>query len=411
MTGAGVFDCIIIGAGPAGLFCGATAGSTGKKVLVIEKNSAPGKKLLLAGSGQCNITHEGSAGDFTRHYGNNGPFLKPALMNFPNAALISFFRERGLEMETTAAGKVFPVTKRSSDVLEILVSECTRNSVTLQYNDPVQEIHRKDGKYTIITRKSVYCTPSLVIATGGSSYPGTGSTGDGYRFAGMLGHTIVETGPALAPVIADPYPFKDLSGISFVSLHFSLWRDGRKIGSHTGDILFTHQGLSGPGILDYSRFIRNGDTVRLSFVGTMNRELFAQDFLENVSLHPVSHVKTVLLPYNIPERLLKKLMELSGIPDNLTCAHLTKMQRNVLLANLTEFPVQVKQLGGFHEAMVTRGGVSLQEIDPKTMGSRLFPGLFFAGEIIDIDGDTGGYNLQAAFSTGYLAGKSITMQV
>jgi hypothetical protein len=208
-------------------------------------------------------------------------------------------------------------------------------------------------------------------------------------------------------VVADGYPFADLAGISFDSLHFSLWRSGKKIGSHTGDLLFTHQGLSGPGILDYSRFIHPGDTIRLSFVGPVREEVFGKDLSEKIASNPVSNVKTIVLQYKVPERLAAELLHLSGIPEDLTCAHLSKIQRNALIANLLEFPVRVAKLGGFNLAMVTRGGVSLQEIEPKTMESRLVPGLYFAGEIIDIDGDTGGYNLQAAFSTGYLAAKAI----
>jgi len=403
-------EIIIIGAGPAGLFCAAKAGAGGKKVFVIEKNPVPGRKLLLAGSGQCNITHEGPVRDFLTHYGDHGSFLKPALMNFPNTALISFFQERGLEMVTTKSGKIFPATLKSTDVLHILENECATNGVTMQYNEPVREVSHKDNLFFVVTPNTTYYGKSLVIATGGASYPGTGSTGDGYRFASSLGHTIAETAPALAPVIVNGYPFGDLAGVSFDSLYYSLWRDGKKIGSHRGDLLFTHHGLSGPGILDYSRFIHPCDSIRLSFIDPGSREQFVKEFTGNLVRHPVSHVKTIVLQYKVPERLVKILLELSGIPENLTCAHLTKLQRNTLVTNLLEFPVQVGNLGGFPEAMVTRGGVSLQEIDPKTMESRLVPGLFFTGEIIDIDGDTGGYNLQAAFSTGYLAAEAMLLK-
>jgi len=401
---------IIIGAGPAGLFCAANAGAAGKKVVVLEKNPVPGKKLLLAGSGQCNITHDGPVREFLTHYGDKGPFLKPAMMNFPNTALISFFQERGLEMVTTKAGKVFPATLKSTDVLHTLETECATNNVNLHYNEPVLNVRQSADVFFVETRNTTYCGKLLVIATGGASYPGTGATGDGYRFASSLGHTIEETAPALAPVIAEGYPFGNLAGISFDSIHFSLWRLGKKIGSHTGDLLFTHQGLSGPGILDYSRFIRPGDTIRLSFVGPVQGEVFGKGLSEKIAAHPVSNVKTIVLQYKVPERLVTGLLQLSGIPEDLTCAHLSKIQRNTLIANLLEFPIRVAKLGGFNEAMVTRGGVSLREIEPKTMESRLVPGLYFAGEIIDIDGDTGGYNLQAAFSTGYLAAKAIIRQ-
>ncbi|MEI6841714.1 MAG: NAD(P)/FAD-dependent oxidoreductase [Methanomicrobiales archaeon] len=407
MTTNKTFDVIIIGAGPAGLFCAANASATVKNVLVIEKNPIPGKKLLLAGTGQCNITHNGPILDFLAHYGDHGQFIKPALMNFPNTTLVAFFREHGLDMVTTAAGKVFPATLKSIDVLHILEKECSTHGVTIQYHSPVQEVRNADGHFFVVTLETTYCGSLLVIATGGTSYPGTGSTGDGYRFASSLGHTIVGPAPALAPVIADGYPFGELAGISFESLHFSLWRDGKKVGSHRGDLLFTHQGLSGPGILDYSRFIHPLDTIRLSFAGPVSKDDFIKDLTEKIAAHPVSNVKTIVLQYKVPERLVTTLLKLSGVPDDLTCAHLTKQQRNALVTNLLEFPITVGKLGGFQEAMVTRGGVSLQEIDPKSMESRLVPGLYFVGEVIDIDGDTGGYNLQASFSTGYLAAKAI----
>jgi predicted Rossmann fold flavoprotein len=410
MTPDTYFDVIIIGAGPAGLFCAATVGTAGKRVLILEKNPGPGNKLLLAGSGQCNITHDGPVKEFLTHYGAHGAFLKPALMNFPNTALITFFKERGLDMTTTMAGKVFPATLKSRDVLQILENECRITGVTTQCNNPVREISHKDDHFLVVTRNAHFSGKSLVISTGGASYPGTGSTGDGYRFAAALGHHIAETGPALSPVIVDKYPFSELGGVSFDSLVFSVWRDGKKIGNHKGDLLFTHQGLSGPGILDYSRFIRPGDILRLSFVGPARTEQFVKEVSEKIATHPVSHVKTVVMYHKVPERLATLLLYLSGIPENLTCAHLTKEKRNSLIANMLEFPLKVGKLGGFNDAMVTRGGVFLPEINPKTMESRLVPGLYFAGEVIDIDGDTGGYNLQAAFSTGFLAAKSILRQ-
>ena len=328
-------------------------------------------------------------------------------MNFPNTALISFFREHGLEMVSMKTGKVFPATMKSADVLNILEKECSDHDVVVRYNEPVREVSRTGDFLFVVTRDMTHCGSSLVLATGGASYPGTGSTGDGYRLAKSLGHTIEALAPALTPVFVDPNPFGELAGISFDSLNFSLWREGKKVGSHRGDILFTHNGLSGPGILDYSRFMREGDSIRLSFAGPATGDQFEKDLAGKLALYPVSQVKTIILQYKIPERLVMTLLRQSGIPDDMTCAHISRMQRKTLVTNLLEFPVRVSKLGGFREAMVTRGGVSLKEIDPKTMMSRLVPGLYFAGEIIDIDGDTGGYNLQAAFSTGYLAAKAI----
>ena len=397
---------IIVGAGPAGLFCAIQAARGGLGVLLLEKNHAPGKKLLISGSGQCNITHSGQIKDFFTHYGDAGSFLKPALLSFSNAAVIRFFEERGLGMISTAGGKVFPSTMRSTDVVGVLGRECRKEGVSLRYDHTVETVSLKDGIFKT-TGKISYEGSSLVIATGGASYPLTGSTGDGYRFAASLGHNITEIAPALTPVIIAEYQFADLTGISFEGIQFSLWRDRKKKGTFYGDLLFTHEGLSGPGILDASRYIRVGDLITLSFVKSRNGDEFSRDLRKNLDLHPTSRVKKVLSAYGLPERLVARVLEISGIPAEMTSAHLTREKRTLICGNLTGFPLRVENIGGYDEAMVTRGGVTLTEVNPKTMESRLVQSLYFAGEVLDIDGDTGGYNIQAAFSTGFLAAKSI----
>ncbi len=204
-----------------------------------------------------------------------------------------------------------------------------------------------------------------------------------------------------------PFPFAALMGLSFEGMRFSVWRDGKKISDHTGDVLFTHLGLSGPGILDASRGILPGDVVRLSFAGAMRREEFAAEIAVRAAENPGWQVGTILAKYPIPERLNRRLLDLSGIPEDLKCAHFSAALRASLVANCTEFPLTVFALGDFKIAMVTRGGIALDGVNAKTMESKIVPGLYFAGEILDIDGDTGGYNLQAAFSTGYLAAQGL----
>ncbi|MGA2121909.1 MAG: NAD(P)/FAD-dependent oxidoreductase [Methanoregula sp.] len=400
-------DVVIIGAGPAGLFCAIHAANTGSRVLVLEKNSQPGAKLLLAGSGQCNLTHDGETREFVTHYGGHGKFLKPALMSFTNRDLVDFFGDRGLAMMTDENGKMFPQTRQSADVLAILLAECGNRGVTIRCSEPVQAVSRTDGAFTTTTGTKQYRSETLVITTGGASYPKCGTTGDGYRFAASLGQPVTEIAPALAPLLIRPFPFASLSGISFTRMRFSVWRDGKKVADHTGDVLFTHLGLSGPGILDASRAIRPGDVIRLSFVGAMRREEFADELAKRAAENSGWQVGTILAKYPFPERLNRKLLQLSGIPEELKCAHFSAEKRNALIANCTEFPLAVAALGDFSLAMVTRGGVALDQVDPKTMESKLVPGLFFAGEVLDIDGDTGGYNLQAAFSTGHCAAMGI----
>jgi len=401
------YDVVVIGAGPAGLFCAIHAACSKNRVLLLEKNPDPGKKLLLSGSGQCNITHHGEMRDFLARYGNHGKFLKPALFEFTNTELIRFFSERGLPMVTEDNGKVFPKTLRSDDVLTTLLVECRKRGIILHCGDVVTGISRTPDGFEITTTDRAYHSPILVIATGGASYPKSGSTGDGHRFAESMGQPVTEIGPALTPLLIRNFPFASLPGMSFPQMHFSVWRDKKKIFDYTGDVLFTHLGLSGPGILDASREIRTDDEIRLSFVGTLKREEFAVDLKRRIQNSRDWQIGTILAAYPIPERLNRKLLALSGIPEDLKGNHFSAEQRSQLITNCTEFPLTVRAPGGFSVAMVTRGGVALENVNPKTMESTIIPNLYFAGEVLDIDGDTGGYNLQAAFSTGFLAGQSI----
>jgi hypothetical protein len=247
----------------------------------------------------------------------------------------------------------------------------------------------------------------VVIATGGASYPATGSTGDGYRIARELGHTVTEISPALTPVIVQDYPLGDLAGLSFENISISLFRDGKRVHKVSGDLLLTHTGLSGPGVLDLSRFILPGDVLNVSFLPGGDLEAIRKQVTEALAISGKRRVKTILTHLPLPERLAKRIIELAGVSPDLSCSQLTRQARQEIIAHLSGFPLPVLRLGGFEEAMVTRGGVALSEIDPKTMESRLVHRLYCIGEVLDIDGDTGGYNLQAAFSTGMIAARSI----
>jgi len=400
------YDLIIIGAGPAGLFSAISSQQQGKRILILEKMKTPGKKLLISGSGQCNITHQGNIRDFTDRYGDHGRFLRPALMGFTNDDLISFFRERGLSMVAEESGKVFPASRCSEDVLSILLTECRSAGIALHCGQPVRSVNRSEEGFQLETDLGRYLSPLLVIAAGGCSYPATGSSGDGYRLAAALGHSICEVAPALTPVRIKDYPFSDLAGVSLQDIDISILRD-RKIRQHRGDLLFTHHGLSGPGILDLSRYIRAGDILKLSFIPSARREQLQALLLNQAESSGSRGVKSALEAFCLPSRLLGRILHLSGIAGAVQCAQLTRDMRTRLIDHLTGFPVVVEGLEGFSQAMVTRGGVDLKEVDRKTMQSRLVPGLYLAGEVLDVDGDTGGYNLQAAFSTGCLAGESI----
>jgi len=401
-----LLDLIAIGAGPAGLFCAVSAAGGGGKVLVLEKKGSPGRKLLISGSGRCNITHDGDIRDFLDHYGGAGRFLRPALLGFTNRDLIAFFEDRGLFMVRLEGGKVFPETQRSRDVLDVLLAECEARKVEISNGKTVTSIEKSGEGFFVACGDEIHRSRFLVIATGGRSYPATGSSGDGHSLAESLGHTIVEVGPALAPVRIRDYPFADLAGISLPGARVSIFR-GRKVKEEAGDVLFTHDGLSGPGILDLSRYIRAGDGLRVSFAGERRREEIDDWLLERSQKDGARNLRSVLPELEIPARLASRVLELLDIPQDLKCASMIRKMRIDLSDHLSGFPFVVEAVGGFDLAMATRGGVALSEVYPKSMESRLVSGLYFAGEVLDVDGDSGGYNLQAAFSTGALAGRSI----
>jgi predicted Rossmann fold flavoprotein len=413
------YDLIIVGAGPSGLFCALNSMQKGKKLLILEKKNSPGHKLLISGSGQCNITHDGNIQDFLDHYGDHGRFLRPALLGFTNRDLISFFEGLGLCISVREKGnKIFPKTKQARDVLNILIEQCNEKGVIIKCNQAVKSIARNEDGFLVGCKGGSYRSRLLVIATGGRSYPATGSCGDGYRFAGILGHRIAEIGPALTPILIKDYPFTDLAGLSFPDMNISLYRHA-KIREHSGDILFTHEGLSGPGILDLSRYIRAKDILKLSFVPDGKRKALEEWLVDKARLDGARSLLSVLadLPRFVPSsvplypRLIKRMLEISGIATDLKMAQLTREERNCLIDNLTGLSLVVSDLCGYNTAMVTRGGVETMEVDPKTMQSRLVKGLYLVGEVLDVDGDTGGYNLQAAFSTGMLAARSIKIDL
>ncbi|MDK2975464.1 MAG: hypothetical protein PWP08_1835 [Methanofollis sp.] len=401
------YDLIIVGAGPAGLFAATRVGRERRTVLVLEKMTDPGRKLLITGSGQCNLTHTGDIADFFGHYGKQGAFLKPALRHFSNTDLISSFTGLGVPLTGGDDGKIFPASRKAQDILDALNTECRKHGVAVRCGEAVTEIGRSGDGFSVKTAVGEYHSTLLLIATGGASYPATGSSGDGYAFATAFGHMIAEIAPALTPVTIREYPFQDLAGVSLQNCTVSLFKQGKKAGMFCGDLLLTHDGLSGPVILNASRYIVPGDEIRVSFLPEERRE----ELVQTLTGCGGARVKTALTPFQLPERLLKRLIGLVGIPPEATCAHLTRASRNQLIQVLTCCLMTVGALGGYHIAMVTRGGVALDEVNRKTLGSRVTDGLFFAGEILDIDGDTGGYNLQAAFSTAALAADSLLIRL
>lgn len=408
-----IYDAIVVGGGPAGLFAAVSAAAAARRVLLLERMPSPGRKLLVSGSGQCNLTHGGPISDFPGRYGGAGKFLRHALYGFDNDGLSSFFAERGVPLEETEGGKLFPVSRRARDVLDVLVAELLRLGAELRAGCRVESARFSEGIFEVASGRVEYRARALVIATGGRSYPKTGSSGDGYGLAASFGHRIVEPAPALTPVAVKGFtPFTACSGVSIPGTSISVFRGGAKAASGRGDVLFTHRGLSGPGILDLSRHMRAGDQLRVCLApGRGGIDDVERRLLEEAAEHGKRTVARILHGFGLAESLSRATLEALGLPVDVKAAVLSRSARRALAAALAEgsdagFPFAAERLGGWDEAMATRGGVDLSEVDPKSMESRLAPGLYFAGEVLDIDGDTGGFNIQAACSTGILAGKN-----
>lgn len=401
------YDAVIIGAGPAGLFAAIQLGYQNKKVLVVEKNNQAGKKLLISGAGKCNITHDGDIKDFANHYGDGYKYIKTALNTFTNIDTINFLKNRGLPTISMENGKIFPKTRNANDVVKLLVLECSKHNVDINYNQQVKQVTLVEKGFIVKTSKASYGASFVVIATGGMSYPKTGSTGDGYKIGAMLGHDIITPRPALTPIESVDFPFSCLAGMSFEEIPITIWRDNKKVKECVGDILFTHKGLSGPGILNYSRWMEENDILCINFIKATNIQEFAQQMLTDINSNGKNKIKTILKKYNLPKRLLTALLDNLGIDEDIQCGQINREIRKLLIQAFTEFPVKISKLGGFHIAMVTAGGINMKQINPTTMESRITKNLYFIGEVLDVDGNTGGYNIQAALSTAMLCANSI----
>jgi predicted Rossmann fold flavoprotein len=396
---------IVAGAGPAGLMAAIGAAEAGALVVVLEKHRAAGRKLLLTAGGRCNVSHAGPVADLLECYGGHGRFLRPALYAFSNAHLAAFFSERGLGLVQEEGGRLYPHTMRSTDVRRVLLEECRRLGVAVRYEEPALAVERAGDALSVSTAGGVNAADSVIVAAGGSSYPATGSTGDGCAMCRGLGHTITPLAPALAPVVLRAHPFAACAGVAVAGARVTAARGGRRVAEGEGELLFTHRGVSGPVVIDLSRSLAPGDELRLGFVaGPVER--VDGNLAAAAAAHGGRTVAGCLDRRGVPGSVLDRVLAACAIPANLRAGDLDRRRRRLLAERLVAFPVDVERLAGWDEAMVTRGGVSLDEIDPSTMESRVVPGLYVAGETLDVDGASGGYNLQAAFSTGMLAGRS-----
>ncbi len=402
-----MYDVIIIGGGAAGLFLAANI--PGKNILLLEGSQKIGGKILITGGGMCNLTNNKDTSSFLKHFGNKEQtnFIKPALLNLPTQQTRLWFETHGLPLVERDDGKVFPSCMSAKAVVDLLEHEATKSRVHIRVDSKVITIHKDDGNntYLVDTGHEQFQAKTVALTTGGMSYPTTGSDGSGYPLAKMMGHSIVSPSPALVAVTVTDYPYTALAGNSIREslVEFFHKDEAKRYNQATGDMLFTHDGLSGPVILNNAREIRKGDRIQASLLPCSNKEELKKDLTELFSNNPKKQLYTLLKGEGIIAHLAEQLLHSLNLTKEETCANLHKDKRKHLIELLTEYSFTVSGKKGFNAAMVTAGGVALDEVDRKTMESKLQKGLYFCGEILDIDGDTGGYNLQAAFSTAKLA--------
>ena len=423
-----IYDAIVVGAGAAGLLAAITAAERGRKTLLLEKNPRPGIKILMSGGTRCNLTQHTNIRGIVEAYGDQGRFLHSALADLSPADLVKLIEEEGVPTKIEETGKIFPVSDRASDIVDALVRRLTRSGAELALREPANEIVPTDRQFEIVTPLRRLVSTAVVVTTGGLSYPGSGTTGDGYAWARKLGHTIIETRPALTPLTTNDRWVQELTGLTIADVlvqvvpgpdigeavppALSLRRSkGTKRGvlaEQRGSFLFTHFGLSGPAVLDVSRAVTSHpqpQTLQLlcDFLPDRKTELFDEQLRAECAADGKRQALGVVSRH-VPRRLAESIFQQLGLPSELRGAELSKRDRSRIVELVKQCRIQLSGALGYKKAEVTAGGVALHEVDSKTMQSKLVPGLFFAGEVLDLDGPIGGYNFQAAFSTGRLAG-------
>jgi len=407
-----IYDIAVVGAGPAGVMSAIRAGWHKKNVILIEKNSSIGKKILLTGRGRCNITNLAPIETFIEVFGKEGSFFRSAFSAFFNRDLIDFFKKGGLPLKAERQGRVFPVTDRASSVVEILKKSLLKNKIKVLYDTRLKDIKKQKGLFELETEKrdKIYAK-KVILAAGGASYKITGSSGDGFRLAKKLGHSIISLKPALVPLKTEEVWVKDLAGLSLKNIRLIFKYGRKKITSDIGELIFTHFGLSGPLVLDLSGRIVSllGKHEKIFLFidlkpGLKPEELEAR-LLREFDAQRNARLKNILKSL-LPQRLISIFLNIAGLLPQKKINQVSRKERQALIKFLKAFPLTIKGSLPIEEAMVTNGGVSRKEIDPRSMESKIIPGFYFAGEIIDGCASSGGYNLQQAFSTGFLAGES-----
>lgn len=401
---------IVIGGGPAGMMAAVAAARAGSSVCLIEKNEKLGKKLFITGKGRCNVTNAGDVDVLFENVCTNKKFLYSAFYGFDNTAVMNFLEQAGCKLKIERGDRVFPVSDHSSDVIGALQRELEKYCVEVLLNTKVDEI-LKDHQEMIfagvrLSDGRVIHGDRGVICTGGMSYPATGSTGDGYRFAKSAGHRVSELKPALVPLRVEEAWCRQLMGLSLRNVSMRLMCGGRKVYEGFGEMLFTHFGVSGPLVLTASSFYREGGgTLFLDLKPALDEQQLDKRLLRDFDENKNKQFKNALGKL-FPAKLIPVMVSLSGIDPEKKMNEVTAKERRTFAGLIKSLPLTVTGTGGFEEAIITRGGVAVREVNPSTMESKKVKGLYFAGEVLDLDALTGGFNLQIAWSTGYLAGKN-----
>ncbi len=410
-----IFDVVVIGGGPAGMMAAGRAAECGASVVLLEKNTRLGEKLLISGGGRCNLTNaDPDLHNFLAKYKKAAKFLYSPFSKFGVVETLRFFHDRNMQTKVEPGNRVFPMSDRSQSVFDVLEGYMKEGGVIVRPSSSVTSIQASNGliKGVALSDGTVILGKRYILATGGKSHPETGSTGDGFRWLRAIGHTIIDPDPSLVPIRVKESWIRELSGISFEDVKLSIFQGGKKQGSNRGKLLFTHFGLSGPLVLNMSKDIgeslKYGETeVSVDFFPTLDVKKIDEKIQGIFSEHLNKQIKNVLREIVVP-LLVPVLIRLSGIDPEKEVNSITKEERLALVKLLKDFRLQVDGLLGPEKAIVTSGGVALQEVDFKSMQSRLYPNLFLVGDILDIDRPSGGYSLQLCWTTGYVAGESAT---
>lgn len=396
---------VVIGSGPAGMFAAINAKTINNRVIILESNDRLGKKLAITGKGRCNLTNSAYIGDFITQINSNNEFMYGPFFTFTNENLIDFFETNGLKLKTERGDRVFPVSDSAFDVIDVLRKELNKKKIEVKFNTKVIGIKKSKEQFLINTTTGEYISDKCIIATGGMSYPRTGSDGSGYNLARSLGHEIIAPLPSLVPIEIKEKWVNSLAGVSLKNVELSLVKDNKILFSEFGEMIFSHYGISGPIVLTLSNYIDPNLKYHLSLdlKPALTEDVLDKRILRDFEKYKNKAIKNALNDLTISS-LIPIILELTGIDPEKPVHQVSKSERNNLLKVFKSMKMTYKSLRPIEEAIITRGGVNVNEINPSTMESKLISGLYFAGEIIDVDANTGGYNLQIAFSTAYVAG-------